>query len=169
MQNHKIYFVENEVEDGFNDVLQLEGLGLLTAEKVYSVSDNVESVSYSFLHLSLQETLAAHHITSLSDTTQIDLLKNYFVNDNYFNMWIMYVGLTNGQSFPFNHFLSGNHLIIRTKVLQVFKQQQHISQKFSVNKVILLQLFQCFSEIKDISSDDMKNKYFGQLQKKGRN
>jgi len=92
LQEHKINFVEGEVESGFKDILQSEGLGLLKAVKFYSIRDNyAKSVSYSFLHLSLQETLAAHHITSLSDVSQIDLLNKRSVDNNYFNMWMMYV------------------------------------------------------------------------------
>jgi len=114
------------------------GLGLLKATQFV---DN--SVSFHFLHFSIQEYLAALHIVSLSEKMQIELLQETFWNIRYFNTWIMYVGITCGKSFAWKHLLSGNRFALTTKVFGASK----ISKKLLNDKVKCLHLFQCFAEV----------------------
>ena len=135
------------------------GLGLLKAVEFYNITKNVKNISFNFLHLSLQETLAAYYITLLPKNKQISLLKEHFLNSRYFNTWIMYVGLTKGQSYPFKHFLSGHRFQFSTTFSLWLSKNPGISKKLIANKVICLHLFQCFSEAEN---DDMCQ-YVGQL------
>ena len=139
------------------------GLGLLKAVEFYSASGNVFNTSLNFLHLSLQETLAAHHITLLAKKQQTRLLKDTFLNTRYFNTWKMYVGLTNGHSSAFKHFLSGNRFQLLTSISLLINENARVSRKLTANKVICLHLFQCFSEAKN---DEMCDNV-GQLLKDG--
>ena len=113
------------------------GLGLLKAVMF------VNTVSFHFLHFSIQEYLAAYHIASLEKDTQIKLLKETFWEVNYFNTWIMYVGITGGEHFSWRHFISGNWFQLSTKLSGNCK----ISKKLLSDKIRCLHLFQCYAEI----------------------
>ena len=63
------------------------GLGLL---KVICLDD---CVSYSFLHSSIQEYLAAYYIYSQEPCVQFELLKNTFFLEEYTSSWVMFVSL----------------------------------------------------------------------------
>ena len=118
------------------------GLGLLNSVRKF------EGVTYHFLHFSIQEYMAAYHITTLSDTKQIELLQNTFWTVRYYNTWIMYAGITGGDKCAFKHFLSGNRLIISTKL----RRACIINEKILRNKIKSLHLFQCLLETKNRSN-----------------
>ena len=161
--DNKIVFTKSEYQNICKrltlDSEKWNGLGLLKAVEFLNMKDNIKNTSFNFLHLSLQETLAAHYITLLSEKVQIKLLKENFLNFRYFNTWIMYVGLTKGQSFAFKHFLSGNRLKIFTSFSLWFSKNPGISRNLIANKVICLHLFQCFSE----AENEEMCQYVGQL------
>ena len=113
------------------------GLGLLKAVKFE------DTVSFHFLHFSIQEYLAAYHIASLSNSAQITLLKETFWEIRYFNTWIMYVGITGGEQFAWKHFMSGNWFQLSTWLFGTSK----ISKKLLSDKIRCLHLFQCYAEI----------------------
>ena len=69
------------------------------------------------------------------------------------------MGLTQGRSFAFKHFLSGNQFSITSKLFKEF----HIAQKILQVKINRLHLFQCFMETKNETmcttvSESMQNK-----------
>jgi len=115
------------------------GLGLLNSFTYIEGGSNI--VTYHFLHFSIQEYMAAYHISTLPDEMQIKLLKDTFWSVDYYNTWIMYVGITGGGTFPLKHFLSGNFLQIFT---QLFKTG--ISKKYLHDKIKCLHIFQCLAE-----------------------
>ncbi|XP_065896352.1 protein NLRC5-like [Dysidea avara] len=100
----KIVFELDDIEDVCPNLTMASdswsGLGLLKAAQF------VNSVSFHFLHFSIQEYLAAYYIASMSNNDQITLLKETFWNIRYFNTWIMYVGITGGENFAWRHFIS---------------------------------------------------------------
>ena len=115
------------------------GLGLLNSNTYVEGGNKI--VTYHFLHFSIQEYMAACHISTLSEKQQSRLLTNTFWSSDYYNTWIMYVGITGGKTFPLKHFLSGNHLKIFT---QLFKTS--ISKKILQSKIKCLHIFQCLTE-----------------------
>ncbi|XP_065916596.1 uncharacterized protein [Dysidea avara] len=115
------------------------GLGLLNS--VTYVEDGIKYVTYHFLHFSIQEYMAAYYMSTLSKNMQIKLLKRTFWLVNYYNTWIMYVGITGGESFPLQHFLSENLLQITTKLFNT-----GISKKLLNSKIKCLHMFQCLAE-----------------------
>ncbi|XP_065894790.1 uncharacterized protein [Dysidea avara] len=159
----KIIFTKSEIQNVCKHLIlhtgNWNGLGLLKAVEFYSMKENVKNVTFNFLHLSLQETLAAYHINLSPQQEQINLLKEDFLSRKYFNTWILYVGMTKGQSFPFKHFLSGNQFQLFTLISLWFSKTSGISKKLISNKVFCLHLFQCFSEAEN---DDMCQ-YVGEL------
>ena len=114
-----------------------QGLGLLKVIK------HVDSVSFHFLHFSIQEYLAAYYIASQSTSKQYQLLKDTFWNIHYFNTWIMYVGITGGKKLAWKHYISGNWFMLSTMIFKSFK----ISKIILNHKIKSLHLFQCFAEI----------------------
>ena len=136
---------------------------MLKAVEFYNGKDSAISTSLNFLHLSLQETLAAYYISLLPKKQQVELLKNTFFNARFFNTWIMYVGLTKGQYFAFKHFLSGNRFQLFTSISLLLYGSPGVSKKLIANKILCLHLFQCFSE----AENDEMCQYVGQLLKDG--
>ena len=115
----KIVLSASEIRDFCPSLLEdpkdWNGLDLLKAVQYFSLEENKDELFFNFLHLSVQELLAAYHISLMSITEQIKLLKETFWNIRYFNVWIMYVALTKDRPFAFKHFLSGNRWKISTK------------------------------------------------------
>ena len=168
LQHGKIIFNKNEIEKSCPNLVfnpkTWNGLGLLnTVQLRYSMLDNTPGVLFNFLHLSIQEMLSAYHVALLPDGDQIKLLKKTFWDPKYFNMWIMYVGLTKGKSFSFMHFLSGNSFSFLTQRSIQRSQSVSISRNIISDKFKCLQLFQCFSEAEDTEMC----RYVGQLLQDG--
>ena len=165
LKDGKIVFEKNEIKDSCPHLIfnpkTWNGLGLLKAVQFYNILE--QNVSFNFLHLSIQEMLAAYHVTLLSDGDQINLLKKTFWDPKYYNMWIMYVGLTKGQSFSFKHFLSGNFFPWFTRKSVQKNRSVSISRTINADRIKCLYLFQCFSEAEDTEMC----KYVGQLLQDG--
>ena len=121
------------------------GLGLLKATQYFDIQANREEVIFQFLHLSIQEYMAAYHISTLPHKKQIALLKKTFWDQHYYNTWTIYVGITGAASFALKHFLSGNTIQLLTKISSTFS----ISSKLLNNKIKCLHLFHCLEETKN--------------------
>ena len=113
------------------------GLGLLNVVQYFN-----DTIAFHFLHFSIQEYMAAWYISTLSNKNQIRLLKETFWQHRFHNTWMMYTGLTCGESFAFKHFLSGNWFQLSTRIFKT----SHISKKYLENKIKCLHLVQCLSE-----------------------
>ena len=118
------------------------GMGLLNSIRSFEF---VEKVSYHFLHFSIQEFMAAYHISILSHKAQIKLLKETFWNVRYYNTWIMYAGITGGKSFALKHFFSGHWFRLSTRLFGI----SAISRKKLKDKINCLHIFQCLAETQD--------------------
>ena len=94
------------------------GLGLLKAVQLFTLDNNLRNISFNFLHFTIQEILAAYHITLMSEADQLKCMNQTFWDNRYYNTWIMYVGLTKNQlPITFKHFLSGNWFLLHTRFL----------------------------------------------------
>jgi len=89
----------NSVPEGIN------GLGLLQAVQHFGYTDTTTTVN--FLHLTIQEYLAAYYVAFLTPDEELLVLHEKFYDDKYENTFLIYVGLTKGQNRAFKHFLSG--------------------------------------------------------------
>ena len=72
----------------------LQGLGLLKSTQCLCRENTKLSTFHIFLHISIQEFLAAYYIFSLKILNQFELLRNTFFNHEYINVWIMFVDLS---------------------------------------------------------------------------
>ena len=170
LQEDNIVFSTNEIKTLCPSLLKdskyLNGLDLLKAVEFFNLEENADELSFNFLHFSVQELLAAYHISLMSENKQIKLLKETFWNSRYFNTWIMYVALIKDQPFPFRHFLFGNWSRLTTKFHLWWSGKAYIgiSKNMKENKIKRLHLFQCFTEA---GNDDMCN-YIGNLLQDGK-
>ena len=153
LQCNRIVFTVNEIKTEFTSFTAApnswSGLGLLKSAQYFCIEENNDRISYNFLHLSIQEYLAAYHISVLSTNQQLNILKNYFFDEKYLNMWIMYAGLCE-KPLAFRHFLSGKTFYYASKFFGVNKVSNSILQ----SKIKCLYLLQCLPELKDSNLHD---------------
>ena len=144
LKTDKIVFTLPEIEEGCPNLTMTtsnwNGLGLLKAVQCFSAGN--DQVTFHFLHFSIQEYMAAWYISKLPNKKQIELLQETFWEHRYYNTWIMYVGITGGNSFALQHFLSGNHFQFYSKLFKTSK----VSNKYLKHKMKCLHLFQCLVE-----------------------
>ena len=142
----KIVFTLPEIKEGCPNLTMTSrnwnGLGLLKAVKCFSEELCNDQVTFHFLHFSLQEYMAAWHISMLPESDQIKLLQKTFWEHRYYNVWIMYVGITHGNTFALRHFLSGNRFQFYTKLFNT----SEVSSEYLNDKIKCLHLFQCLVE-----------------------
>ena len=142
----KIVFTLSEIEEACPNLTMASsnwnGLGLLKAVKYFNTEIGKDLVTFHFLHFSIQEYMAALYISDLSNNKQTQLLKETFWQHRYYNTWIMYVGITCGNSFALKHFLSGHWFQFTTKMFKT----SSISNKYLKHKIRCLHLFQCLVE-----------------------
>ena len=139
---------KDEVVFNDNDMKEYSNwcdLGLLKVVKYCNYLKDTPIMSYNFLHFTLQEFLAAYYVTSLSTLKQISILKRHFWDSRYLNSWVMYVGLTSGDSFALKHFLTGHKFIVQSLLVKA----RGIAIGTVSDKVKCLYLFQCFLEARN--------------------
>ena len=141
LNNNQLIFTLHEIKQCCPQVQSIPGalnaFGLLQAIEHVSIFQT--ATTFNFLHLSVQEFLAAHYITTLTPDEELSILNKYFWTDRHSNMFTMYINLTNAQRYSFRKFLSGGNDTIA------------IHKKFLNDKLKCIQLYRCFNEV---SSDD---------------
>ena len=91
--------------------------GLLQSTECYSAEDVTPIKSFNFLHLGIQEYLAAKFVTTLPEDEVLTLLEKSFIvteertdsdseSVRLSNMWILYCGITSGQCKTLRHYLT---------------------------------------------------------------
>jgi len=118
------------------------GLGLLKQVEYFNPCNGVHYESFHFLHFSVQEYMAAHYISSLPRNKLLEKLNNTFWKPRYFNMWIMYVGITGGTHPQFRNFLSGNSTQMSRRQLDT----SNLSSEILNDKIKRLYLLHCLAE-----------------------
>ena len=141
LNNNQLIFTLDQIKQFCPQVESIPG-----ALNAFSLLQAIEHVSifqttttFNFLHLSVQEFLAANHITTLTPDEELSILKQYFWSDSHSNMFTIYTTLTKGQRPAFRKFLSGGDDSIV------------IHSKFFNDKLKCFHLYQCFT---DASGDD---------------
>ena len=117
LQEDKLTFMPDEILELCGNHFQVNQHGVSLLDIIYElgllnlISFKTQSICYEiyhFGHVSIQEYLAAKYISFLSDSELLELLHGTFWTIHYFNVWIMYVGITGGKCFAFKSFLSGD-------------------------------------------------------------
>ena len=140
LNNDKLIFTFEEIKASCPDMTAIpgaiNGFGLLQAVEHFGFTGKTTTIN--FLHFSIQEYLAAHHIANLPADEELKIIEEKFWSDIHFNMFSIYVSLTKGQRPSFKHFLcDGNKAIA-------------ISDKFLSNPLQCLRLYRCFHEAGDV-------------------
>ena len=139
LNDDKLIFAFEEIKEACPDITAIpgaiNGCGLLQAVEHFGFTGTTTTIN--FLHFSVQEYLAAHHIANLPADEELKIIEEKFWSDIHFNMFSIYVSLTKGQRPSFKHFLCGGNEAIA------------ISDKFLNNRLQCLRLYRCFHEAGD--------------------
>ena len=130
------------------------GFGLL--QVVEYAGRTSKSLSFNFIHLSIQEFLAAHHVTTLPPSKELSILqKNFWSNPVYFNMFDIYVALTNGQRPSFKQFLNDEQPSLMDWFKTIFTDREEgpvgISKQLLNDKIKCLRMYRGFQEAGDVT------------------
>ena len=147
LKNHKIVFTFDEVKQICPTIMDMpgaiNGFGLLEAEQHYPKEGAGKTISFNFLHFTMQEFLAAYFISTLSDEEQLCLIKETFWNKHYNFMWMMYVGIIGTDSDVFLKFINSETL-----------------SDIQEEKINCVHLLQCCSEAKSTKLPDKISSLF---------
>ena len=161
LQGNKLVFTFDEIKQkcpSINETVgAINGFGLLQAVKHYSFKGVGTTTSFNFLHYTMQEYLAALHVSNLPSEQQSSLMKKTFWDGHYNFMWMMFVGIVGIKSDIFVNFVSNRG--------RVYARKSGIRMTESIlsNKRKRLHVFQCYMEAKsnaeapDVISDMFKN------------
>jgi len=147
LENDQLVFsFEHLVDDSFRDDITKRdetrnGFGLLQVADHYRKKGPGHTTSFNFIHLTIQEYMAAYYVSTLPNREQSDKMKSTFWEPRFSFMWMMYVGIVEIKSSVFTDFISsgkvrqkGGGLILLDTILRDKRKR--------------LQLFQCYMEVK---------------------
>ena len=94
LQEHKLVFTFDEIKQicPYIDEAFI-GLGLLQSVEHYPYKGAGTTASFSFLHYTMQEFLAALHVSILPSEQQLTLIENTFWEDYYLFMWEIFADI----------------------------------------------------------------------------
>ena len=139
LNKNKLIFTTDEVKEVCQDIVTLpgalNGFGLLQVVRHFELTG--ETMTFNFIHFSIQEFLAAHYISLLPSSIELQILKKTFWSPLHSNMFAMYTSITGGQKHAFKEFLSCGNCEIP------------ISEAFLKDQLKCFRLFRCFHEACD--------------------
>jgi len=142
IMSHCLVFTHNDIMEVCPEIFDMpeaaNGFGLLNAVQHYSKVGAGTTTLFSFLHLTMQEYLAAVYVSRLPTNEQLFLLHQTFWNGLYQYMWIMYIGTVGINSEAFVQFID-------TYILHITSSISFSSQ---LDEIKSLHLFQCYTEAK---------------------
>ena len=110
LSKNQLTFTLDEIKTACPQIAEITGaincFGLLQAIQHPGVKKT--STTFNFIHFSLQEFLAAYHITCLSDYDEFCVLKEKFMSKFLTNTFNFYVGMTKGQRPAFKKYISNS-------------------------------------------------------------
>ena len=144
LNNNKLVFTFNEIKKACPNIEgipgAINGFGLLQAVQHCGLTGR--TMTFNFLHSTIQEFLAAHHVTNLSPSKELKILNKNFWSDIHFNMFAIYITLTKGHRPSFKQF-------IKPSLVQQFKgflTGTEVLNRFLDDKLKCLRLFRCCYE-----------------------
>ena len=147
LNNNKLVFTFDEIKVACPDIAAIpgaiNGFGLLQAVQHFGLTG--KTMTFNFLHFSIQEFLAAHHVANLSASDELNILRKKFWSDIYSNMFAIYITLTKGQRPSFKQF-------IKPSLGQRFKSfltGAQVANRFLANEIKCFHFFRCFYEAGD--------------------
>ena len=110
-------------------------------------SDSSPEIFYNFVHFSVQEYLAAYHLSQHFSIAQSFYLHDNFWDVRHFGIWKMYAGITQGKKFALQHFLSGENYLKGGIRFLTGHEFPGVSKDITMKKVNCLLLYQMFLEV----------------------
>ena len=173
LDKNKLTFTLDEVKTVCPQIDQipgaLNGFGLLHAVQHFGIKKNT---TLNFVHFSLQEFLAAYHITYLPHYEEFCMLNENFMSGFYTNAFAIYVGMTKGQRPAFKQYLNGSSnwfayiygFIGEYLPLFIYNPSIAIRPGLLTNTRTCFHLFRCFCEAGDeaLCIEIGKNDYFSE-------
>ena len=150
LQNSQLVFSYDEIKKVCPEIDSIpgaiNGFGLLQAVQHYIRQGFGETISFNFLHFSMQEYLAAFYVSNLPVDQSSLLMKETFWDGRFSFMWMMYAGIVGIKSSAFISFLYENALHHGTEV----DDQGGLTLAHDVqnDKRKCLHLFHCYIEAK---------------------
>ena len=146
LQQNNLVFTFDEIKQTCPNVDKtvgaINGFGLLQAVEHYPHKGVGKTTSFNFLHYTMQEFLAALHVSTLTTQQQSSLMGNTFWDGHYNFMWMMFVGIVGVKSDIFVNFMSKGKPYKR-------KSGVKIADTIRNNKRKCLHVFQCYLEAKE--------------------
>jgi len=139
LSENQLTFTLDEIKSACPEIVNvpgaINGFGLLQAVEHYSAT--CTTMSFNFIHYSIQEFLAAHCVANLPPEEEMRVLKENFWSKLHYNTFSMYVGLTKGQRSSFRKLLADGNL------------QRGIAEIFLKEHIKCVYLYKCFYEAGD--------------------
>jgi len=146
IRNRKLVFSEEEISKSGEQIPnEYDGLGLLHITHHTMLAGR--SRTFNFIHLTTQEFLAAHYLTTLPSPIVKQAVKNNMTNPDYHTVCRFYAGLTKLKSSSIRKavFEAFQHL-----VREVIEKKEHTHQLRQSKKTII-NVFHCCYETQDDS------------------
>ena len=93
LNNNKLVFTFDEIKAACPDIAAIpgaiNGFGLLQAVQHFGLTG--KTMTFNFLHFTVQEFLAAHYVASLSPSEELNILKEKFWSEIHSNMFAIYI------------------------------------------------------------------------------
>ena len=136
LNDNKVIFTLQEVRKVCPDITAVSGavngFGLLQANTHFGLTG--KTMTFNFVHFSVQEFLAAYHITQLPPDEELLVLRAKFWSNFHSNMFAMYTSLTKGQRPAFKHFLCGGD------------SKTTVSKRLLTDQLRCFRLFNCLNK-----------------------
>ena len=139
LNSNKLTFSLDEITAACPDIEAIpgaiNGFGLLQAVRYFGIY--TKKTTFNFMHLTIQEYLAAHYVSHLPPNEELKVINANFWSNIHSNMFFLYISLTKGQRSSLKKFLSGGNEAIA------------IADKFLKDQLKCLRLYHCFKEAED--------------------
>ena len=154
LESNQLTFTHEEIKATCPQIDEIPGalncFGLLQAVPHFGIK---KTITLNFVHFSVQEFLAAYHITCLTHHKEFWALKENFMSKFYANTFTIYVGMTKGQRPAFKQYLNGSGdwtaymygMLGRLSPLSIYSSGE-INPELLKNKRTCFRLFRCFYE-----------------------
>ena len=149
LNDNKLVFNSEEIEAACPGIATIPGavncFGLLQAVQHFGLT--CRTLTYNFLHFSIQEFLAAYHIIQLPPHEELRILEEKFSSDIHSNMFAIYVTLTKGQRASFKRFIQPS--LAERFIGFLSSGEMKISSRFLDNQLQCIRLYKCFFDAGD--------------------
>ena len=155
LDSNQLTFTHEEIQTACPKIDKIPGalncFGLLQAVQHFGIK---KTITLNFVHFSVQEFLAAYHITCLRVYREFCALKENFMSKFYANTFTIYVWMTKGQRPAFKQYLNGSGewtaymygMFGRLSPLSIYSSGVEINPRLLKNMRTCLRLFRCFYE-----------------------